>query len=214
MRKHQEMEHEGEKPDFVMRVVGSHRSALSRQVFEAVRIRRRGGEGSILNSKTEYNRCHIPRLRVEEKEETRRREQEIELEKEQTDRELELEQRQWESGKTSERDRERRELLRQWSNSSIEEGSKKRSVKEQETEGKRSKRRKFALLGEEWGSTSTAREEQEGAGKEGRGGGSHDTGELQIPSAPLLELEGGDTIPLQRQPQSRGFVTAEDNPVL
>ena len=53
----------------------------------------------------------------------------MELEKEQTDRELELEQRQWESGKTSERDREMRELLKQWSNSSNEEGSKKRSVK-------------------------------------------------------------------------------------
>lgn len=41
--KHQMMEHNGEQANFTMRVVGSHRSALSRQVGEAVRIRRRGG---------------------------------------------------------------------------------------------------------------------------------------------------------------------------
>ena len=36
---------------------------------KAVRIRRRGGEGAVLNSKAEFNRCYIPRLRLEEKEE-------------------------------------------------------------------------------------------------------------------------------------------------
>ena len=41
----------------------------SRQVGEAVRIRRRGGAGSILNSKTEYDRCRIPRLVVQEEDE-------------------------------------------------------------------------------------------------------------------------------------------------
>ena len=44
---------------------------------EVVRVRRRGGLGSILNSKSEYNRCHITRLRVEEKEEQDLREQEM-----------------------------------------------------------------------------------------------------------------------------------------
>ena len=42
-----------------MKVIGNHRSALSRQISEAVRIRRRGGESRILNSKAEYNRSHI-----------------------------------------------------------------------------------------------------------------------------------------------------------
>ena len=47
---------------------------------EAVRIRRRGGEGAILNSKAEFNRCHIPRLQLEEEEpEGARKESEQEL---------------------------------------------------------------------------------------------------------------------------------------
>ena len=42
MRKHQEEAHGGANPKFCMRVVKSFRSALSRQIGEAVRIRRRG----------------------------------------------------------------------------------------------------------------------------------------------------------------------------
>ena len=43
MVKHQNMEHGGEPSEFVMRVVSHHKTALSRQIAEAVRIRRRGG---------------------------------------------------------------------------------------------------------------------------------------------------------------------------
>ena len=51
IRKHQELCHEGAgEPDFVMRAVSFYRSALSRQVAEAVRIMRRGREGAVLNS--------------------------------------------------------------------------------------------------------------------------------------------------------------------
>ena len=49
-----------------MRVVSSSRTALERQTREAVRIRRRGGEGAILNSKAEYSRSYIPRLHLED----------------------------------------------------------------------------------------------------------------------------------------------------
>ena len=49
-----------------MRAVSFHRSALIRQVGEAVRIARRGGAGSILNSKAEFDKCKIPCLVVEE----------------------------------------------------------------------------------------------------------------------------------------------------
>ena len=50
------MEHTGEQePNFNMKVGG-----------EAVLIRRRGGEGAILNSKGEFNRSYIPRFQVEE----------------------------------------------------------------------------------------------------------------------------------------------------
>ena len=43
MRKHQDMEHPGEQPKFLFKVVSTHRTALNRQVREAVRIRRWGG---------------------------------------------------------------------------------------------------------------------------------------------------------------------------
>ena len=42
MYRHQKLVHGGEGAKFTMKVVGSHRSALSRQISEAVRIRRRG----------------------------------------------------------------------------------------------------------------------------------------------------------------------------
>ena len=66
IHKHQLMEHGGDHPEFVFKLISSHKTALSRQIKEAVRIRRRGGANNILNSKGEYNRCHIPRLVVEE----------------------------------------------------------------------------------------------------------------------------------------------------
>ena len=47
------------EPNFIMKVVKFHRTALSRQVGEAIRIHKRG---MVLNSKGEYNRCHITRL--------------------------------------------------------------------------------------------------------------------------------------------------------
>ena len=43
MLKHQAMEHAGEPPQFVFKIVGQHKAALNRQIREAVRIRRRGG---------------------------------------------------------------------------------------------------------------------------------------------------------------------------
>ena len=66
MWKHQEEYHGGEAAKFYMRVVGFYKTALSRQIGEAVRIDRRGGAGNILNSKSEYDRCRIPRLVLEE----------------------------------------------------------------------------------------------------------------------------------------------------
>ena len=63
--KHQVDVHGGAPPKFYMRVVRFYKTALSRQIGEAVRIRRRGGGGSILNSKAEFDRCRIPRLVVE-----------------------------------------------------------------------------------------------------------------------------------------------------
>ena len=59
MCKHQSLEHPGEPPEFLFKIVSTHRTALNRQIREAVRIRRRGGAGMILNSKAEFNRREI-----------------------------------------------------------------------------------------------------------------------------------------------------------
>ena len=67
MWKHQEESHGGSKEArFVFKIVETPKSALSRQIGEAIRIRRRGGEGGILNARGEYNRCHITRLTLGE----------------------------------------------------------------------------------------------------------------------------------------------------
>ena len=64
--KHHILHHLGEgEPSFHMRVAGVYRSALTRQVAEAVRIRRWGG-GVVLNSKSEFNRCQLARLTLGE----------------------------------------------------------------------------------------------------------------------------------------------------
>ena len=65
MAKHQIMEHGGAPPEFMFKVISYHRTPLNRQIKEAIRIRRRGGATEILNSRSEFNRCHIPRLVVE-----------------------------------------------------------------------------------------------------------------------------------------------------
>ena len=55
--RHQRLVHGAQEPSFIFKVVSQHRSALNRQIKEAVGIRRRGGAQGILNSKAEFNRC-------------------------------------------------------------------------------------------------------------------------------------------------------------
>ena len=55
-----------EPPQFKFKVVASFKDALTRQVSEAVRIELRGG--GVLNSKSEYSRCRIPRLTIDQEE--------------------------------------------------------------------------------------------------------------------------------------------------
>ena len=52
MVRHQALVHPEDPPEFQFRAVSYHRTALGRQIREAVRIRRRGGENGILNSKS------------------------------------------------------------------------------------------------------------------------------------------------------------------
>ena len=65
MFKHWQNEHENEeKPQFSMKILRRHRSAFVRQINEAVLIEMHCEQDQILNSKSEYNRCQIPRLSV------------------------------------------------------------------------------------------------------------------------------------------------------
>ena len=52
-----------EPPPFKIKVISSFRDSLTRQISESVRIDLRGG--GVLNSKTEYSRCRLPRLTVD-----------------------------------------------------------------------------------------------------------------------------------------------------
>ena len=142
IRKHQDQHHPGQEPRFIVKSVSYHRSALSRQVREAVRIRRRGGESSILNSKSEFNRSYIPRLVVDKD-----GEEEIEKarlkDKDRLMRELDLEEDEWRKQKCGDRDREMRKRTLP-------------PVREDEDEyvwGRRKKKRKIKheILGENWG---------------------------------------------------------------
>ena len=65
------------EPNFIARAVSYHRTALKRQAGESVRIRRRGGEGCLLESKGEFNRSRIPRLVVEPVDEERYKQMEV-----------------------------------------------------------------------------------------------------------------------------------------
>ena len=53
-------------PNFSLRVMSHKTTAISHQIKEAVRIRNRGGAGLILNSCSEFTRCHIPCLIIKE----------------------------------------------------------------------------------------------------------------------------------------------------
>ena len=50
-------------PQFRFKIVATFSDPLTRQLAEAVRIEKRGPE--ILNSKSEFSRCRVPRLRLE-----------------------------------------------------------------------------------------------------------------------------------------------------
>ena len=65
MVKHYFDEHEGENPKdmiFGMRILKNHRTAFNRQISESVMIQTEKQHHNILNSKSEYNRCALPRL--------------------------------------------------------------------------------------------------------------------------------------------------------
>ena len=66
MSKHVELAHSSDstKPEFDVRIIKFCKTAIERQVFEAVQIASRANEQgvTILNSKSEFNRCSLPRI--------------------------------------------------------------------------------------------------------------------------------------------------------
>ena len=70
----------------MFKLISYHKTPLNRQIKEVIMIRRRDGTTEILNSHSEFNRCHIPRLIVELEEEGAKKER-LEREKEE-DREI------------------------------------------------------------------------------------------------------------------------------
>ena len=162
INKHQVLEHNGEQGNFMFKIVSMHRTALNRQVKEAVRIRRRGGaEGGVLNSKSEFNRSHIPRLvlEVEEKDAQEQRLAQEQADKEELERVMTSLDLTWEEKKTRARELADKKRRRQ---SAVEEGAKP---------PKRRKKLEFALIEEQWG------EEQEGAATADHGADELVTGE-------------------------------------
>ena len=91
MLKHNFDKHAGEDLEnmkFGARIVKAARSAFNRQICESVQIQQNAKEHHILNSKSEYNRCALPRLTAKlgefsldgiEKEKRREKEEEKEL---------------------------------------------------------------------------------------------------------------------------------------
>ena len=109
--KHTELCHQGEgKPDFKFRVKQTFKSAIVRQISEAVMIRSKGE--AVINSKGVYNRCSLPRLTLEkpDKELESQKEEQVMNEEEEDDwKELELEKRKAEGGVEGRRKRRRKE---------------------------------------------------------------------------------------------------------
>ena len=68
--KHVSEVHNGENVNFRMHTVKKHFSAFSRLVHEAVMIERTSkvNEFSIMNSKGEWGRSHLPRLKLDDSE--------------------------------------------------------------------------------------------------------------------------------------------------
>ena len=93
--RHHLAHHGGEgEPEFHIRPIQFHRTALNRQLTEAVLIGRRG-DANVLNNKGEYNRCQISRLTLGE--EKRVEPQPTEVGEDSTEKEKGLEK--WEEGK-------------------------------------------------------------------------------------------------------------------
>ena len=149
MAKHVELEHQGEQPKFILRAVQYYKTALARQTGEAVRIRRRGGEGAVLNSRSEFNRCFIPRLRVIGEEEISEMEEQDRQVEQDMREELQDQEEQWARTKTVKRSGAAKSRD-SWV------GSSKRVKESNPGRGRPSKKRRYVLVESDWGVKTTS----------------------------------------------------------
>ena len=92
MLKHFFNSHEGEDlrdMEFEMRLVKTHRTAFNRQISESVEIQNQKIEHLILNSRSEYNRCALPRLTAKIGEESFSKTEKQKKEEKESERQLE-----------------------------------------------------------------------------------------------------------------------------
>ena len=119
--------------------------------------RRRGGEGSILNSKSEFNRCRIPRLVLEEIDEEQADELREALEL------LEQCEKAWENQKTKDRGEELREARNKVAKIKERVTSKKREQEQPQEGANKSRRKKLkhSIEAEGWGQEHTGSTQRE-----------------------------------------------------
>ena len=60
--RHQQLKHPGDTPSFEMKITGTYRSALDRQIAEAVKISR--AKDRLINNKTEFRQNRIMRSQL------------------------------------------------------------------------------------------------------------------------------------------------------
>ena len=152
--KHHWLHHQGAgRPKMIFKVVKYYRTALSRQVGEAIQIRARGGEGEILNSKGEFNRCSITRLVLDKEEQGANTNAEVEIDDEE---QAGIAGKDGEQSILRRREQKDREEGRKLGKVTQRMGAVKRSQEPSREQQKAQKKRKFALIGEEWGAVKGA----------------------------------------------------------
>ena len=139
--KHWTLHHDSEgEPEFIMKVVKYHKTALSRQVGEAIRIAKRG---IVLNSKSEYNRCSITRLSLQEEDNFKKNEQQEGM------KDLEID---WTEKLLEKRDDEDREARKRLGRAATVDSRKRKDAGPEG--GRRTKRKKYTVGDEDWGLAS------------------------------------------------------------
>ena len=143
-------------PKFNFKIIRSFQDPLSRQLSEAVRIELRGE--TILNSKSEFNRCKVPRLKINMEEWKTKKEKEEEARRPQTVEEANKEEEVIQPVQPSSHWEDAEWLLEAESSLSIVELKRKREKSPKKMQGNK-KRKLEKLMG--WGEQTSHEEEND-----------------------------------------------------